>query len=111
MGVETCPKCDHAAINSASIKQSLNGTLEVDIAHNGETWERAKEKLDRAIDDALYYRYSGLKVIHGWGSQSGGQAVIGPRAKSYLRHIAEQNGGRFAVDRNTQGVSLVWFNK
>lgn len=86
MGVDDCPKCDHG---SSPRRIAEQGILEVDIAHAGETWEEAKSKIDRAFDDALYYRHSALKVIHGYGSTSG-RSVIGPRAKSYLRHLAEE---------------------
>lgn len=111
MGLRECPKCDYSGGYAPTKKQIQHGVLEVDIAHNGETWDQAKQKLDRAIDDALYYNHAGLKIVHGWGSRTGGYAVIGPRAQSYLRHVAEQHGGRFAVDRNTDGASIVWFNR
>ena len=109
MGLATCPKCDYSG--GGVTRSARNGVLEVDIAHSGETWEVAKAKLDRAIDDALYYNHSGLKIVHGWGAQSGGQSVIAPRAKAYLRHVAEEMGGRYAVDRNTEGASILWFNR
>lgn len=84
--------------------------LTVDIAHNGETWEVAREKLQRALEDAVHYDHSCLKVIHGYGSQ-GREAVIGPMAQRYLKHWAESHGGRFVGDRHTQGASLVWLNR
>lgn len=109
MGLRECPKCGYAGALRAG-KGTQQGVLEVDIAHSGESWEMAKKKLDQALDDALYYNHAGLKVIHGWGSSSGGEAVIGPRAQSYLRHYAEVYGGRFTTDRHTPGASLIWFN-
>ena len=112
MGLTECPKCDYSESENFIKNRTSNlGILEVDIAHSGETWEQAKVKLDKAIDDTLYYGHSGLKVIHGWGSTTGGVAVIGPRAQSYLQHIAEQHGGRFTKDHNTSGASLIWFNR
>lgn len=101
-----CPKCDHVAPS----RQTKQGVLTVDIAHRGETWEIAKEKLQRAFDDALYYDHSCLKVIHGYGSKTG-SSVIAPLAKSYLKHLAEVHGGRFVPDRHTTGASLVWLNR
>lgn len=108
MGLSICPKCDHDAGRGRFTDQ---GILEVDVAHAGETWEEAKAKIDRAFDDALYYRHAALKVIHGYGATSG-RSVIGPRAKSYLRHLADETeGARFAGDRRTEGASIVWLNR
>lgn len=108
MGVDECPKCDHG---SGASRVAEQGILEVDVAHAGETWEEAQYKIDQSFDDALYYRHSALKVIHGYGSTSG-CSVIGPRAKSYLRHLAEEcEGARFAADRRTEGASLIWLNR
>jgi len=106
MGVTVCPKCDYVAPR----RSTHQGVLTVDIAHNGESWERALEALKRALDDAIHYDHSCLKVIHGYGS--GGRAsVIGPLAQRYLKHWAEVNGGRFVGDRHTRGASLVWLNQ
>lgn len=108
MELSACPKCDY---DSRPRRQVKLGVLEVDIAHTGETWEQAKAKIDRAFDDALYDRHAGLKIIHGYGSRTG-SSVIGPRAKSYLRHLAEETAGaRFTPDRHTQGASIIWLNR
>lgn len=119
-GMANCHQCDFP-VNSEhesycrkcgeSIRpQRGQGLLEIDIAHAGETWDIAKRKIDRAIDDALTYGYSGMKVIHGYGSTSG-RSIIGPRAMSYLRHLADEEGGRFAKDLRNPGASLIWFNR
>ena len=106
MGLSECPKCD----DYAPISRNTQGTLEIDIAHAGETWEQAKAKIDRALNDALYYNHKALKVIHGYGS-SGGKGIIGSQARPYLRMLAERYEGRFATDRNTPGASLIWLNR
>jgi len=100
-----CRKCG-AALRS----QSQQGLLEIDIAHAGETWEIAKRKIDYALDDVFRYGHAGLKVIHGYGSTSG-KSIIGPRAISYLRHIADDEGGTFAKDQRNPGASLLWLNR
>jgi len=69
-----CPKCDGPA--SREIRE---GVLEVDVAHAGETWEQAREKIVKALDQAIHYRHAGLKIVHGYGSTSG-HSIIGPRA-------------------------------
>ena len=100
-----CRKC-----GSVVRKQRGQGLLEVDVAHAGESWEVARMKIERAVDDAFDYGYDGIKVVHGYGSTSG-RSVIGPQAISYLRHIADEEGGRFTKDARNPGASLVWFNQ
>ncbi|MFC5049838.1 hypothetical protein ACFPK9_04330 [Rubritalea spongiae] len=87
-----------------------NALYEVDVAHSGETWDVAKQKIAQALDQAVYGHFKGLKVIHGYGSVSG-QSVIAPRAISLMRHLAEEYGGRFAKDQKNPGASLIWLNK
>jgi len=99
-----CRKCGEPAR-----RQRGQGLLEVDIAHAGESWEVAKGKIDRAVDDAFDYGHSGVKVIHGYGSTTG-TSIIGPRAISYLRHIADEEGAKFAKDLRNPGASLLWIN-
>ena len=87
-----------------------NAMYEVDVAHNGETWEVAQQMIIQALDQAIYGHFKGLKVIHGYGSFSG-SSVIAPRAISLMRHLAEQNDARFAKDQNNPGSSIIWLNK
>jgi hypothetical protein len=87
-----------------------NAMYEVDVAHNGETWELAQQMIIQALDQAIYGQFKGLKVIHGYGSLSG-TAVIAPRAISLMRHLAEQNDARFAKDLKNPGASIIWLNK
>lgn len=103
--LSTCPKCD-----GGELHHHLRGVLEVDIAHCGETWELAREKIADALDQALSKQYRGLKIIHGYGSTTG-RSIIGPRAVAYLRHLAEQFGGRYAPDWQNRGASLIWLNR
>lgn len=100
-----CPKCD--GVTAGRIGR---GILEVDVAHSGETWEEAREKILSAFDQAREGGYRGLKIIHGYGSTTG-QAVIAPRATAYLRHLAEQVEGRYTGDRRNQGASVLWFSR
>ena len=77
MGESSCPKCDYVETR----RETTQGVMTVDIAHSGESWEVALEKLKRALEDAVYYDHSCLKVIHGYGS-GGRESVIGPLARS-----------------------------
>lgn len=104
-GLEHCPKCD-----STATREVRRGIFEVDIAHRGETWEDAREKIQRALDRALFDGYAALKIVHGYGSLSG-ESIIAPRARAYLRHLAEEIGGRFVGDRHNTGASLIWLNR
>ena len=80
------------------------------MAHGGETWEEARDKIVEALDQALAGNYRGLKIVHGYGSRTG-RAVIGPRATAYLRHLADEVGGRYAGDRRNRGASVLWLNR
>lgn len=100
-----CPKCQ-----SSGDREGFSQVLEVDVAHSGETWELAREKIIRALDLAIYGQHKGVRIIHGYGSL-GGEAVIAPRAISLMRHLAEQNDARFSRDNKNQGVSIIWLNR
>lgn len=104
---DECAKCGEPTTFRRSATQGL---LEVDVAHAGESWEQAKRMIDRALDDAERHGHSGIKIIHGYGSSSG-TSIIAPQARSYMRHLADQVGGRFTPDRKTLGSSLLWLNR
>jgi len=104
--VSRCPKCDGVAS-----RHTTQGIYEVDVAHAGETWEQAREKIIAALDDAMHYGHSGLKIVHGYGSTTAGDSIIGPRATAFLRHLAEDVGGRYAGDRRNRGASIIWLNR
>jgi len=100
-----CPKCDYPLRGLR-----LKGLLEVDVVHSGEDWHRARTKIEKAVDDALYEGHSGVKIIHGYGSTSG-RSALGPRTISLMRSLAERTDGRFTGDRNNPGAHLIWFNR
>lgn len=103
--IPICPKCQ-----SSGDREGLRQVLEVDVAHDGESWEVAREKILRALDQAISGQHKGLRIIHGYGSM-GGEAVISPRAISLMRHLAEQNDARFSKDSKNPGVSIIWLNR
>ena len=104
-GVAQCPKCDGVTLGRVG-----RGILEVDVAHAGETWEDARDKIREALEQALNGGYRGLKIVHGYGSTTG-RSVIGPRATAYLRHLGEEVEGRYAADRRNQGASVIWLSR
>ena len=99
-----CPKC------GTSIRAgSLFGLLEVDVAHSGESWEGARQKIEQAVDRAIHRGHAGVKIIHGHGAATG-RAIIAPRAVALMKQLAAQTGGTFTKDRHNQGAHLIWFN-
>ena len=100
-----CPKCQIDG-DTGGYKQ----VLEIDVAHSGETWGMAREKIIAALDLAIYGNHKALKIIHGYGSL-GGEAIIAPQAVSLMRHLAEQNNARFSKDNKNPGVSIIWLNR
>lgn len=100
-----CPKCGTAVRGMV-----FQGVLEVDVAHSGETWEVARDKIKAAMDKALLHGHSGLKIIHGWGATSG-RSVISGLAVSLLRGYAQRYGGRLSPDRQNPGAHILWLNR
>ena len=101
---QSCPKCDLPAE-----KQKLDELYTIDVAHNGETADQAEAKIMAALDTCLFEHYKGLKVIHGRGSHRG-SGVIKARATRLMRYLAEKHGGTYALDKRTEGASLIYFN-
>lgn len=100
-----CPKC-----GAPASRQRGGGLLEIDIAHHGETIEIAREKLLRALDDALLHGHSGVKVIHGRGDRAG-RPTIASSARALLRAHASRLGGRLATDQGNPGATILWLNR
>jgi hypothetical protein len=100
-----CPKCE-APIQGGS----LLPLLKVDVVHGGETWNSAREKIEKAVSEALFSGHAGVKIVHGHGSTTG-RSVIAPQAVTLMRALAERTGGTFAKDRQNPGASLIWFNR
>lgn len=100
-----CPKC-----GAPAARQRGGGLLEVDIAHQGETIEIAREKLLRALNEALLHGHSGIKVIHGRGDRAG-RLTIASTARALLRAQSAKHGGRLAADRANPGATILWLNR
>ena len=100
-----CPKCD-----TPYSQQHLDELYVIDVAHSGENWGLAREKILTALDITLHEHYKGLKIIHGKGSHRG-SGIIKARATSLMKQLADDHGGRFVYDRHTEGASLIYFNE
>jgi len=100
-----CPKC-----RAAPGEYGRDPILEIDVAHQGESWETSRAKILQAIDQSMFQNLQGVKIIHGYGSSTG-HSVIAPRAIALMRHLAEEYGGRYTQDKQTRGASLIWWNK
>ena len=84
------------------------GIYLADVAHAGESVSLAKEKIKKAVDHAYYRKYSGVKVIHGYGSKSGISIISGP-AIGLMGRLARQYGGALKRDWANRGASLILF--
>ena len=100
-----CPTCGGSL--RASQDQPI---LEADVAHSGESWEVAKQKITKAVDRGLFGRHKGVKIIHGYG-RSTGHSVIGRKAVDLLRELVHQTGGRLAQDNGNPGAHILWLNR
>ena len=101
--VGQCPKCD------TDIKEMfMNAILEVDVAHQNETWYEAEEKILNAFDRALLLNYRALKVIHGGGERDGHTNRIKTRAIPFMRALASRYDCRYVRDNYSEGASLIF---
>jgi hypothetical protein len=99
-----CPKCD------APLRDQFVDALHtIDVAHDGESWDMAQQKIDRGLDHARHLRLKGLKVIHGYGSGRGHTSIIKDRAEHYLRRLAREHGGRLVRDQHSPGAHILYF--
>ena len=84
--------------------------LEVDVAHAGESWEQAEEKIKRAVDQGLRDQHKGVKIIHGSGRTTG-RSVIRGKAIDLLGELARSSGGRLVQDNGNPGAHILWLNR
>ena len=94
--VKECPKCGQ----KRAVRQDGKQILEVDVAHAGETVERAITKLNQAASEALAGAYQGLKVVHGHGSEHNHTHRIKEAVQKRLTALQNKYGGRLIHDGN-----------
>lgn len=99
-----CPKCNNSLHEAFSELY-----FEIDVAHNGQTWEQARHEIEEGLNDALLYRYKGLKVIHGYGSSNRKRNIIAREARHLMRKIADNKGYELKPDRHNLGAHLLDF--
>jgi dsDNA-specific endonuclease/ATPase MutS2 len=92
-----CPKCGE----KRAVRQDGKKYLEVDVAHTGETVERALAKLNQAASEALAGAYQGLKVVHGYGSGHNHTHLIKEAVWKRLLALQKKYGGRLIQDGNS----------
>lgn len=80
----------------------------VDVAHAGESWEEAQQKIVKAVDRALAGRHKGVKIVHGHG-QASGRGVIRGKAVELLNNLAKRTGGRLRPDGSNPGAHILSF--
>jgi hypothetical protein len=105
----SCPKCDEPL--PIGLRDDL---LEIDVAHSGETWTEALDKLEAAISFARVQRFKGLRVIHGSGRSRDDDAWEGPgrirrESLNYLRQAAVDIDARLMPEKHNRGAHLLLF--
>ena len=93
---EECPKCG----NREAVRVDGKRVLGVDVAHAGETVERALAKLNQAASEALAGAYMGLRVVHGYGSGHNHTHLIKEAVQKRLLALQERYGGKLIKDGN-----------
>ena len=91
-----CPKCGE----KMAVRQDGKKYLEVDVAHAGETVEKALAKLNQAASEALAGAYMGLRVVHGYGSGHNHTHLIKEAVRRRLLHLHERYGGQLKKEGN-----------
>lgn len=104
-GSSECPKCGEA-LRGYVCKE----LLVEDVAHSGESWEKAEKKIIKAVDRGIFDRHKGVKIIHGRGVTTG-RSVIRGKAIVLLRELARRTGGRLAADNHNPGAHILWLNR
>jgi len=102
--MQSCPKCD-----STLRANYINRLIIADVAHSGEDWEAAREKILRAIDRALVENCKGVKVVHGRGNRKGHSSVIKHNAKLFLAEVANKHQAKLVRDNHTDGAHIIYF--
>lgn len=93
---EACPKWGE----KSAVRHDGKKFLEVDVAHAGETVERALAKLNQAASEALAGAYHGLRVVHGYGSEHNHTHRIKEAVQKRLVALHDKYGGRLIQDGN-----------
>lgn len=79
------------------------------MAHASETWDEAREKIMRALDQGLQNGHRGVKITHGYGASTG-MSVIREQAVRLMKSPALRNGGKLVQDRNNPGAHIPWLD-
>ena len=99
-----CQKCDFELIDHVTTQ-----LYDVDVCHNGEDWLVASEKILNGLDKALLSGFSGMRVIHGYGSSGGHTSIIKGRAIAFINKIARQKGYQIQQNSNNRGETVLLF--
>jgi len=102
--ITSCPKCD------CRLEEHLSDQIfEVDVCHNGEDWPTARHKILNALDRALLGGFSGLKIIHGFGSRRGHTSFIRNHSISFATRIVNEKNYALQRSRKNEGETVILF--
>jgi DNA-nicking Smr family endonuclease len=91
-----CPKCGE----KRAVRKDGKKYLELDVAHAGETVERAIAMLNQAASEALAKAYMGLRVVHGYGYCHNHTHLIKEAVQKRLTSLQNKYGGRLIHEGN-----------
>jgi hypothetical protein len=100
---EECPKCG----NREAVRADGKRVLEVDVAHGGETVERALARLEQAVDEVLKAGYARLRVIHGYGSQAHHTHRIQGAVRAKMEEFQKRYGGCLETAQNPGAMDWI----
>ena len=94
--MQECPKCG----GRSAARQDGKKFLDVDVAHAGETVEKALAKVNQAASETMAGAYRGLRVVHGYGSGHDHTHLINEAVRKRLLALQERDGGKLIQDGN-----------
>jgi hypothetical protein len=79
------------------------------VCHSGEDWGVASVKILDGLDKALLSGFSGLRVIHGYGSSHGHTSIIKIRSIALINNIAREKGYKKQRNSRNLGETVLLF--
>ena len=108
LAAQQCPKCDEPL--AVGLRDAM---VEVDVAHSGESWTEALDKLESALHFARRERYKGLRVIHGSGrgctDSWEGPGRIRREVLNYLQQALSDSDASLSPQPHNPGAHLITF--
>ena len=111
---EYCPRCDcdlDDLWDDYYDNLPINRLYIADVAHDGESLEEAKYKVEKAVEIAKFYNYKGVKIIHGYGSKRGHSHIIHDNIVPFLRQLSNRYNIKLTADKQTKGAHIIFLKR